>query len=207
MNGLARDTLLVLDAMGVLYRIGDDVTHLLIPFIAQSGGLRDAARIHALYREASLGRLTADDFWVNVGLDPTHENLHLEQHELAPDVWPLLKVAQERRAGIACLSNDVGRWSQKLRERFGLTAAISTWVISGDVGARKPDPAIYQILLDRLQVEPKRVLFADDNPQNLDAARALGLRTVWVMPGQGDPAVKHPHIQRLAELVPLLGTL
>ncbi|WP_419183538.1 HAD family hydrolase [Serinibacter arcticus] len=48
-------------------------------------------------------------------------------------------------------------------------------VVSGDLGLVKPDPAIYQHLLDRFDVAPARALFVDDRLANVEAARALGL--------------------------------
>ena len=41
--------------------------------------------------------------------------------------------------------------------------------------ATKPDPAAYLAVLDELQAEPGDVVFVDDRPANVDAARALGL--------------------------------
>ena len=45
------------------------------------------------------------------------------------------------------LSNDVPRWSIKFRRLFEIEVAIDPWIISGDVGHRKPSPVIYQRLL------------------------------------------------------------
>jgi FMN phosphatase YigB (HAD superfamily) len=39
----------------------------------------------------------------------------------------------------------------------------------------KPDPAIYQLVLERLGTRPEETLFIDDKQANIDAARALGL--------------------------------
>ena len=42
----------------------------------------------------------------------------------------------------------------------------------------KPEPAIYQCLLDRLGLDPASTLFIDDMQVNLDAASALGIRSL-----------------------------
>ena len=44
----------------------------------------------------------------------------------------------------------------------------------------KPDPRAYAGLCDRLQVDPKRALFAEDMARNLVPAKQLGMTTVWV---------------------------
>ena len=42
----------------------------------------------------------------------------------------------------------------------------------------KPDPRIYQLILERLEVQPAEALFVDDYPRNIDAALALGMAAV-----------------------------
>jgi putative hydrolase of the HAD superfamily len=50
---------------------------------------------------------------------------------------------------------------------------------------RKPDPRIYLMMTDALQVEPSACVYLDDLGINLKPARELGMRTIKV----GDPAV------------------
>lgn len=76
--------ILVLDAMGVIYPVSDDVRDLLVPFIQEHGGEADTSRIEALYRETSLGRKSARDFWRAVGLDPELEEKYLRPFKLTP---------------------------------------------------------------------------------------------------------------------------
>jgi FMN phosphatase YigB (HAD superfamily) len=40
----------------------------------------------------------------------------------------------------------------------------------------KPDPAIYELLLDRLGTAPEETLFLDDKLENIEGARRLGIR-------------------------------
>jgi putative hydrolase of the HAD superfamily len=51
-------------------------------------------------------------------------------------------------------------------------------VISGEVGLRKPDEAIYRLLLDRLDLPAERVAFVDDFTANVRAAQALGMHGI-----------------------------
>lgn len=51
-------------------------------------------------------------------------------------------------------------------------------VISGEVGLRKPDPAIFLLAAERLDVAPDACVFVDDHPLNLKAAAALGMQTI-----------------------------
>ncbi len=169
---------LVLDAMGVIYTAGDDVAELLCPFIHENGGVADDRRIEALYHDASLGRLSASQFWEQVHLDPALEDAYLCRHRLSAGLLDFLCSAKPRLASIWCLSNDVSEWSRKLRERFDLSRFIDGFVISGDVGARKPDAAIFKRLLAQTGVSAESIVLVDDRPRNLDAAAALGFQTI-----------------------------
>src|SRR5262249_26249926 len=78
---------------------------------------------------------------------------------------------------------------------------IDAWFISGDLGLRKPSPAIYRHALERLGVTPAEVTFVDDRPRNLDAARALGIGTVLLDVKGEQTNATHRIIRELAELL------
>ena len=50
-------------------------------------------------------------------------------------------------------------------------------VISGVEKIAKPDPAIYQLALQRMNLPAEAVFFTDDNVDNIEAAKALGFVT------------------------------
>ena len=104
-------------------------------------------------------------------------------------------VLAARRAGIrtAMLSNS---WGEDRYDRAQLEQLFDAWVISGEVGVRKPDPAIYAIAAERIGLPPQECVFVDDLPGNLKPARALGMATVV---HRGDAA------QTLDEVSELLG--
>jgi len=43
----------------------------------------------------------------------------------------------------------------------------------------KPDPRIFSLLTDRLGVEATDCVFVDDQPGNVDGARAVGMSALW----------------------------
>lgn len=53
-------------------------------------------------------------------------------------------------------------------------ARLQGVVVSGAEGVTKPDPAIFRIACERFGFAPGDVLFVDDGPRNIEAARALG---------------------------------
>ena len=106
------------------------------------------------------------------------EDDYLSLHQLTDGLLEFLGNQPECVANIWCLSNDVGRWSSKLRSQFRLDDFLAGAIISGDVGLRKPDPAIYHTLLSRIGVGARQVVFVDDRPKNLAPACHLSIRTV-----------------------------
>jgi putative hydrolase of the HAD superfamily len=54
-------------------------------------------------------------------------------------------------------------------------------VDSSSAGVRKPDPRIFHIALEHLDdTSPQEVVFLDDYPANVEAARALGMHALLV---------------------------
>ena len=51
-------------------------------------------------------------------------------------------------------------------------------VVSGRIGMVKPEPTIYRHALARFGLHPKRTLFIDDAPHNVEGARAVGLNAI-----------------------------
>jgi hypothetical protein len=129
--------------MGVIFSAADDIAELLIPFACASGGTVDAEAIRSTYVDASLGVIGAGEFWIAVGLKPTAEDKSLSQHSLILGVKEFLQGAKDTRIPVWCLSNDIDRWSRKLRTSLGIDGLLSDAVISSEVQCRKPSPAIY----------------------------------------------------------------
>ena len=173
----------VLDAMGVLFAAADDVAELLVPFVRAAGG--DAGVVATAYLEASLGAIDADTFWTRVGLDPSVEDAYLSRHALNPGAAEFLRGARAANVPVWCLSNDVARWSTKLRTSLGIEHLLSGAVISSDVGARKPDVRIYRRLLDRAGCRPADLVFVDDRARNVEAAAVLGIASKRFTPAYG----------------------
>jgi putative hydrolase of the HAD superfamily len=96
---------------------------------------------------------------------------------MRPDEAMIAGVRAARRAGVrtGMLSNS---WGDDRYDREQLASLFDAWVISGEVGLRKPDPAIYSLAAERLGVAPEECVFVDDLPGNLKPAAALGMATV-----------------------------
>ncbi|MFH0769638.1 MAG: HAD-IA family hydrolase [Chloroflexota bacterium] len=195
---------LVLDAMGVIYSVGDDVKDLLCPFVEEKGGVGDVSRIEGLYLSASLGSMSASEFWKAVSLSPEVEDEYLQRLKLSDGLINFLEKVKSQDYEVWCLSNDLSEWSRKLRARFGLDNYFRGFIVSGDVGIRKPTSAMFDYLLQRLDTKPSEVTFVDDQLRNIDSAAALGFHTVLFAPSGGVLSKKHQIVMTFSELLFLL---
>lgn len=83
---------------------------------------------------------------------------------------------------LAAITNNVARDEPSQTRTSGLDAhsLFEVVVESAIVGARKPEPRIFQVACEALGVEPHESVFLDDLGANLKGARALGIRTIKV---------------------------
>jgi len=166
---------IVLDAMGVIFEAADDVAELLVPFVKTANPATTSHDVESAYLAASLGDLDADSFWRKLGLDPEVEDLYLKDHSMVPGAISFLQAARHIGIPVWCLSNDVERWSLKLRENFRIESYLEGAVISSAARARKPSPEIYRLLLARSGYAAEEIIFVDDRQKNVAVARELGI--------------------------------
>lgn len=62
--------------------------------------------------------------------------------------------------------------------QFKFLRSLDGIIVSGDERKVKPDPEIYQILIDRYQIAPEKCIFIDDNYMNIESAKMLGFTTI-----------------------------
>ncbi len=80
---------------------------------------------------------------------------------------------------MALLTNNVREWEPLWRSMLPeLDEIFEVVVDSAVVGMRKPDPAIYRLACDRLDVLPDRAAFVADLHVNVEGARAVGLNAI-----------------------------
>jgi putative hydrolase of the HAD superfamily len=94
---------------------------------------------------------------------------------LEDDMLEAVAAARSNELKTGLLSNS---WGTRLYPRARIDPLFDAIVISGEVGLRKPDPAIFELVLQRLGVAADRSVFVDDHPGHLSAAGELGMTTV-----------------------------
>lgn len=125
---------------------------------------------------------------------------------LFDDVLPALgKLAGSYR--IALVANQRTAVVQALR-RDGIAEHVDVWAISESLGVEKPDPRIFRHALREAGVDTARAVHVGNRlDSDVRGAKAVGLRTVWVLRGEAPP---NPTPEQLAEpdlAVPSLAEL
>jgi len=103
--------------------------------------------------------------------------------EYREEMWDLARSFRARGGRTAFLSNGVPEVMSRIRANRSLEQWFDVVVVSCEVGLAKPDPAIFQMCLSRLRVEPGRALFVDDRIENVEGAAGLGIRTFHFVGG------------------------
>jgi putative hydrolase of the HAD superfamily len=102
------------------------------------------------------------------------ENLHPNERML-----DFMRGLRDQGYKLGICTNNVREWEPLWRAKVPVDEIFSVVVDSAFVGARKPEPRIYEITLERLGVPAHAALLVDDIELNCTAARDLGLRAVW----------------------------
>ena len=126
---------------------------------------------------------------------------------IEPEVIAALEALQDRGIRLAVVSNcfaeDVAAWATcSLAEHFDST------VFSFEVGAAKPDPAIYQEACRRLRVSPHAAVFVGDGMHDelTGAARAgmFGVQALWFLRRwphfRSESQVARPHLRNVRDV-------
>lgn len=146
-------------------------------------------------------RAAADESWAERGHHPD---------ELYPEAPGVLR-ALAGRYELACITNHFS-WVRERAARAGFGDLVRVWAISSEVGAEKPDAAIFESALREAGTSSDRVAMVGDRlDRDIEPAKGLGMRTVWVLRNEApdDPtreqlAVPDAAVRTLEEVPPIL---
>ncbi len=99
-------------------------------------------------------------------------------HSDIPETADFLREAKAAGYGIYGLTNWSHETIQVAYDRYRVFDEFDGIVVSGCERLLKPDPKLYQILLERYNLKAEECIFLDDNQANVDAANALGIKAI-----------------------------
>ncbi|MBX9654708.1 HAD family phosphatase [bacterium] len=108
--------------------------------------------------QANLLRAGADIFWLDTPM---------------PDV---LKQIKSQGIRLVLLSNTSSTHIEIVREQWSFLDEFDELVLSYEVGAMKPDAAIYRAALAKIKCDPSECFYTDDVAPYVEAGRSFGLQ-------------------------------
>jgi len=115
------------------------------------------------------------------------EVLPLLQGDLRPEMVEALKrIKAQFKTG--CITNNlpanaIGSMTGRSLYVAEVMVLFDHVIESAKIGLRKPDPRIYQLMVETLMVDPKNCVYLDDLGVNLKPAREMGMTTIKVTSG------------------------
>ena len=118
--------------------------------------------------------------------------LYFERLEPNRAMIDFVRALRGRGTRTALLTNNVREWEPLWRSKLPeIDELFEVVVDSAFVGMRKPDPAIYELTLERLGVRAEDCVFVDDLEPNCETARGLGMLAVrFESPEQAIPELR-----------------
>jgi FMN phosphatase YigB (HAD superfamily) len=142
-----------------------------------------------VWQEYECGRLSEDECYRLVGdkfsFDPgeVHQAILDARASLRPDdafIRFIRELRGEEPGGlrIFAMSNISAPDYAVARGKPADWSIFERVFTSADAGMRKPDLCFYKFVLDEIKAEPSSVVFVDDRPENVLAARSLGINGI-----------------------------
>ena len=131
-----------------------------------------------------LGKISEAEYWQEfVRLSETRQPLpsislyareYIKRFKVDKEMLDLIKILKQKKYKLAVLSDTIDS-HKEYNEKEGLYNDFDIRVLSNEVGCKKPDPKIYKITLERLEVSPEEAIFIDDVLDYVNAANELGI--------------------------------
>jgi putative hydrolase of the HAD superfamily len=150
---------------------------------------------------AQLGKIGIEEYW-----DKTLQSFGLSLADLADFrqrfwagdrldenlVAEIRRLHQVYKTGL--LSNALPGLRSLIQDDWQIADAFDVLIISSEIGLMKPDPQVYQLAAEELEISLNDAVFIDDNPLNIDAAKSIGMHVIHF----------HSPVQAVADLEALL---
>jgi len=136
--------------------------------------------------KVDLGVITMDQFneyvldTLQISRDKKHllEEVFYERAYIDEDLLKqIMEMSREYKIGL--LSNYSNDLRPRIEKEWAIDSVFDEIIISCEVGMIKPDPAIFNLMLDRLGVKADESVFIDDRIKNIDGAKEMGFHTIF----------------------------
>ncbi len=125
----------------------------------------------------------------------------VNQKDAIPGVREAFDACKALGLPLAVVSSSSQNWVHGHLQRLGLYSFVKVFACGNEVSQVKPDPAVYHLALERLQLMPSEVVAIEDSPKGVAAARAAGVYCVAVP----NPVTRHSRLKGYTRLLPSLA--
>ncbi|WP_440161538.1 HAD family hydrolase [Alkalicoccobacillus gibsonii] len=107
-----------------------------------------------------------------------------------PGLTRMLNELKQKHFKIGIITNGRDFYQRNKIDSLGITSYMDVIVTSGELGIKKPDPAIFLYGLGKLEVQPEQAIFVgDDLTKDIVPAKSLGMRTILMGSHQVNPDI------------------
>jgi putative hydrolase of the HAD superfamily len=103
-----------------------------------------------------------------------------------PSMLEIIKALSGHGVRQVIATNNESRRASYIENEMGYAALVEHVFSSGRMGVRKPDPAFFTLVAERLDAEPHDMLLIDDAKENVDQAARHGWRSIHFTGGAAD---------------------
>ena len=116
----------------------------------------------------NLGLFISFDEFIPIWTDIFSENVEVSR----------IVLSQKGRWRLGLLSNTDALHFTYILSKFPIMRAFDKWILSYEVGFKKPAIEIFQTAIEWASVEPRRILFIDDMKKHVEVAISLGMQGI-----------------------------
>jgi epoxide hydrolase-like predicted phosphatase len=134
-----------------------------------------------LNKQVDSGLADYNDFFTQLAelahITPEAVREQIEQNPVNTELFDYIRDKLKPDYKLGILSNAGGNW---LNDMFTdeQVALFDATTLSYEIGLTKPDPRVYQIAAQRLDVQPEECIFIDDQERYCAAAKELGMSAI-----------------------------
>ena len=93
-----------------------------------------------------------------------------------PEVNAIIKYLKNKGFPIFLLSNTNELHFSYIKERYPIVHSLDEWILSYEVGARKPKKKIYDAVFEKTDIARDETFYIDDKEPYVEAAKSFGLQ-------------------------------
>jgi len=137
------------------------------------------------------GEITREEFWESarrlwgdsVDVEEASKIWH-ECYKPRKDVFELLEELKRSGYRLFFLSDSTEERNEFLERKYGFLRYFEDGVFSHEVGMKKPERRIYELLIRKTNMKASELVFIDDRKEFLEPARKLGMKTIHFRDGR-----------------------